>query len=282
MILDRVALTDILGPKLLARGLHEQVGLITGPVPVEEIARALDIVEIRLERFDGFEGMLLTDMVRNRGGILANTRYGSRRARFTIAHELGHFLLERHVLTDEHGFRCRSADMREERKDTRHRRQEAEANSFAAELLCPASLTNPLLSADPDLRDAQRIRDALDISLEVAVRRMIDLRPEPLAAVWSENGRVRHFWRGDGFPFVTCKQKDRISQETPAARVIAKARSGITTFRDAAPMAWSDRPECEIREQTRVGKNRHAVTLLWLDQPDHDADGERDALLPEL
>jgi Zn-dependent peptidase ImmA (M78 family) len=59
-------------------------------VPIEEIAEALDIVEVRIAEFDGFEGMLLTDTVRREGAILANARGGPRRARFTIAHELGH------------------------------------------------------------------------------------------------------------------------------------------------------------------------------------------------
>ena len=57
--------------------------------------------------------MLLTNAVRNRGAILANTRRGPRRARFTVAHALGHFLMEKLQLTDTTGLRCRSQDLRE-------------------------------------------------------------------------------------------------------------------------------------------------------------------------
>ncbi len=266
----------------MARRVHEQIGSLTGPVPVGEIARALDIVEICVDQFDGFEGMLLTDPVRSRGAILANTKFGPNRARFTIAHELGHFLLERHVLTDEEGFRCRSADMREERKDNRHRRQEAEANSFAAELLCPASLANKMLSDDPNLRDAPRMRDALEISIEAAVRRMIDLRQEPLAAVWSKDGQVRYTHRNRRFPFVVCKPKDLLSRETPAERAIRKGMAGFTDFHASPPLAWTNRSDLDIREQTRVAKDGHAVTLLWLEQSEPDAEDEDDELLREL
>ena len=66
--------------------MHQQLGDTSLPFPVIDIARALDIIEVRTNRFDGFEGMLLTDSIRSKGAILANTRHGHRRARFTIAH----------------------------------------------------------------------------------------------------------------------------------------------------------------------------------------------------
>ena len=82
--------------------LHRQIGRCKGPIPVVEVARALDIEEVRLEHLDGCEGVLLTDRVRSRGRILVNRRGGQRRVRFGIGHELGHFLNERHLL---HGAR---------------------------------------------------------------------------------------------------------------------------------------------------------------------------------
>lgn len=124
MNLDRIDLADIHVPHRLALALHDQLGRIAPPVPVIEIAQALDIAEIRGDVFDGFEGMLLTDRARSRGAILANKRHGLGRTRFTVAHELGHFLLERHVLSDEHGFTCSSRDLRETREGRRHLRQE--------------------------------------------------------------------------------------------------------------------------------------------------------------
>jgi len=109
MALSRIDLCDLRSPKTIATALHSQLGQIVPPVPVKNIASALGILDIRTQSFDGFEGMLLTDRVRSRGSILANTAYGQRRARFTIAHELGHFLMEWHVLSDTDGFRCREA-----------------------------------------------------------------------------------------------------------------------------------------------------------------------------
>lgn len=123
MQLSRIDLADLHIPKLIARAIFKQICKVSGPVPVSQIARALDILDIKAQTFDGFEGMLLTDTVRSAGSILANTRYGARRARFTIAYELGHFLLERHQLFGDGGFTCTAQDMREARANNRHFRQ---------------------------------------------------------------------------------------------------------------------------------------------------------------
>ena len=57
-----------------------------------EIARALDIHEIRVEPLSNFEGALITTAERGYGSILVNGNVDRRRQTFTIAHELGHFL----------------------------------------------------------------------------------------------------------------------------------------------------------------------------------------------
>lgn len=82
----------------------------------------------------------------------------------------------------------------------RHFQQESEANTFAVDLLAPRALIRLYLERDPDLRDAQKLQNAFDISLEAAVRRVLDLRAECLAANWSFGGRVRYVIRGTGFP----------------------------------------------------------------------------------
>lgn len=240
-----------------------------------EIAQALDIAEVRAQPFDGFEGMLLTDRVRSYGAILANTRRGSRRARFTIGHELGHFLLEHHVLTDGDGFRCRTSDMRETRETRRELRQEVQANQFAIELLAPAYAVTGALSEEPDLRDANYLREQLDLSLEAVVRRMIELREEPSAAVWSKSGRVRYTTRSDDFPFVTLKRGSALAQTTAAFRHVTRGQRGTSAVQETHPQAWTERSNLEMYEQTKVLANDLAVTLLWGEVPE-DADDEDD------
>ena len=272
MKLKRIDLSDIHNPVVLAGRLHELLGPLTSEVPVVDIARALDIVDVRLAPFDGVEGMLLTDGHRSTGGILANTSKGNQRARFTVAHELGHFQMERHQLSDESGFRCSARDMRESRQGRQNLKQEAQANQFAISLLAPTYLIAPQLSPDPDLRDAKRLRDHLDVSLEACIRRMIDLRDEPLAAVWSNKGQVRYFVKGGGFPYVALKAGDRIPQTSVAFRAITSGKAGFTNFAETHPHPWTGRTGFDLHEQTRVTASGHAVTLLRADIPDENND----------
>lgn len=270
MTLNRVDLADIHEPRRLTRAIHDQLGRLDAAVPVVDIARGLDVSDIRLDAFDGFEGMLLTDAVRSSGSILANTAKGSQRARFTVAHELGHFLMERHVLSDASGFRCIADDMRETREGRRGLRQEAQANQFAIGLLAPRYLVDPLLSRDPNLKDAQRMSALLNMSLEACVRHLLDVHTEPLAAVWSYKGRIRYFVRSLAFPFVTCKAKSSLPQISAAFRAVSNGRPGYTEVQETHALAWTDRPDLELYEQTRVSETGHAVTLLWAVTPDED------------
>lgn len=274
MALSRIDLCDLRSPQAIAAALHIQLGQVATPVPIEDIARELGILQIRTQSFDGFEGMLLTDQVRSRGSILANTARGQRRARFTIAHELGHFLMEWHLSSDAGGFRCRAQDMHETGEVRQDQRQEIQANRFAIEILAPPNLMNPILSSDPNLRDAQRLRDRLDVSLEACLRRMIEIREEPLGAIWSTHGLVRYSVRGSNFPWITLKKGDRLPGTSDAHRTTKNATRGFTEITETSSVAWTDQPDLEIYEQTRVGNNGHAVTLLWAEIPDKDTDDD--------
>lgn len=119
-----------------ARELLESRSVRKPPVPVEQLAAAVG-ANIRYEPFAGE----LSGMVhRSPTGVIigVNSMHAPTRRRFTIAHELGHFLLhkdeELHV--DERfpiGFR---SELSSKAVDA----AEIEANQFAAELLMPSSL----------------------------------------------------------------------------------------------------------------------------------------------
>ena len=228
--------------------------------------------------------MLLTDTVRSRGGILANNTRGHQRARFTIGHELGHFLLERHRLSDEKGFRCRAQDIRETREGrptlTSLSRQEAEANRFDIELLAPPHLVASSLRKDPDLRVARDLARALDLSLEASLRRYVDLHHQPLAAVWSKAGIVQTFARSVRFPWLAVTKGDPLRPASRADRVTRSNQSGITDMRETQSPAWLGRTDVELFEQTRIGKDGHAVTLLWTTLDDDEAEVESGAPAP--
>jgi hypothetical protein len=69
------------------------------------------------------------------------------RERFTIAHELGHFLLHSgESISSSNFFVCRTKDIHSASSNQKKRGKESEANRFAAELLMPEQLVEQLAS----------------------------------------------------------------------------------------------------------------------------------------
>jgi Zn-dependent peptidase ImmA (M78 family) len=109
------------------------------PVDPARIAEALGI-ELRLETVDvGLSGFLLREQKNNRVVIGVNLRHHPNRRKFTIAHELGHYLLHEaatvHLDERKPGY---IVQRRDGKSSTGEDVFEREANLFAAELLMPA------------------------------------------------------------------------------------------------------------------------------------------------
>jgi Zn-dependent peptidase ImmA (M78 family) len=133
----------------VARKLLEANTVTRAPIPVEELADALKIDVRYSEGSDDVSGALIrnTDSV----VIAVNSAQHENRQRFTIAHELGHFLLHRgtRVHFDE-DFRI---DYRDATSSDATKREEIEANGFAAALLMPERiLMRDWLKLAPDYK----------------------------------------------------------------------------------------------------------------------------------
>jgi Zn-dependent peptidase ImmA (M78 family) len=107
--------------------------------------------------------------------IAANKTHHEHRQRFTIAHELGHYLLhpdspayydrEREI---EMHFRARMAGTEWDPKET-------EANRFAAELLMPRRFLLQAISQGGDL-DARSLSTLFEVSEQAMTYRLAELR----------------------------------------------------------------------------------------------------------
>ena len=105
------------------------------PVPVAGIAQSLG-AEVRLEPADDdLSGFLYRDRKRKRTIIGVNAGHHENRQKFTVAHELGHFLL--HDFASVHVDRQFKVWLRSEASSQGTDNDEKEANLFAAELLMP-------------------------------------------------------------------------------------------------------------------------------------------------
>lgn len=126
----------------LVNNLLIQNKINSAPVPVKEIAENLGAKVIFEPNDDDLSGFLLRDKSHIVIGV--NSTHSLVRQRFTIGHEIGHFLLHSqenfHIDRSYEGFNRRIVkDKFERNKDsaTGADKIEREANQFAAQLLMP-------------------------------------------------------------------------------------------------------------------------------------------------
>jgi hypothetical protein len=128
------------------------------PVPVESIAE--DYLGLRIELASMHcSGMLLPAerLIRISAAEGPRNEPPLRRFRFTIAHELGHWICHALEAADPSVSYCRPIDLTE----AADRALEREANVFAAELLMPE---RPVRQAWAELGDVDQIAAQFDVS----------------------------------------------------------------------------------------------------------------------
>lgn len=199
MNIARIDLADAVSPERLVLEILKHEPSLPIPVPIEELCLRLDILEIVPLTTDGYEGGLLTSLDKFNGTILFNQASPRERRRFTIAHELGHFLMPSHIPSAEGRFLCRIQDMRALKGGESDRRQkmEVEANRFASQLLMPPPMfrVDAAVGRDPDIRQLSRIAKKYEVSKEAAGRAFVRFREEPVAILVVKNGKLLRDYR---------------------------------------------------------------------------------------
>ena len=122
-------------------------GVKSPPVDVEAVAAALGLTLVRENLGDGVSGLLVS----NRGAafVCVQETDHPNRQRFTIAHEIGHFVLRHQFVDGEHVHvdRGNFISQRGPRSATGVDPKEIEANQFAACLLLPDDLVQDEVAA---------------------------------------------------------------------------------------------------------------------------------------
>jgi len=141
--------------RLQADRLIDSYHVERAPVDVLSLARQLGLSVIFENLGEGVSGLLVTRA--GRGFIVVQKQEKPARQRFTIAHEIGHYVL-RHQFDNGrpvHVDRGYLISQRGPRSTTGLDAKEIEANQFAATLLMPVRLLKTALSklGDPPLSD---------------------------------------------------------------------------------------------------------------------------------
>ena len=257
--LDLIELADLVHPEKLVDEIIKQNPGIPTPIPVEEIARLAGITKIQPLTSDGFEGTLIANAEKSDGEIFYNSTRPKPRQRFTIGHELGHFLLPWHRQTT---FKCTTEDI-----STRTNKDwEIQANQFSAELLLPRLLIRQRLQkyGSPEMSHIQKLAEDFETSIEATARRFVELSEYPCAVVFSKDNIVRYNMKSGYFEEQLSAWKgDRL----PNPSMSRQATSDPDEWHEIEAYWWlkerkgSDVPE-SVYEQTLCQENGYKVTLL--------------------
>jgi len=253
------------------------------PVPIEELAQQLDIQKVADLETEGFEGGLLTDADRSTGIILVNGEARDGRRRFTIGHELGHFLIISHAPIEPGKFLCSRADMMTWSADqnNRHARMETEANEFSALLLMPPPALRKFISkeSDPNLAHIPLIARYFRVSKEAAARAYARYHDQNVAIIVIKDGIVKRAHKGPKFPWITTPYGKRVPQGSVFYRknLTERVASGIASV---LPDNWIDvkfgERAPELYEQVYPQQDGYALLMLWVELSEEDEEFDAD------
>lgn len=167
---------------LLARNrateLLRRAKVTTAPVPVEDLA-ALVGAEIRFEPYpDGDLAGMCLKRPDGTGVIGVNATHPIARRRFTIAHELGHFLLHADGVHVDERIALNPIGLRYGSTSSSTDPKEIEANAFAADLLMPLQLLKKAglpsdFGADEEIA---KLAERFHVSVQAMTIRLTSLR----------------------------------------------------------------------------------------------------------
>jgi Zn-dependent peptidase ImmA (M78 family)/transcriptional regulator with XRE-family HTH domain len=279
----RIKLADLGSPEALANGIVEHYGpALAIPIPVQNIAEAVGILEVNPLSTRDFEGLLITDADKTKGTIMYNVDSILERRRFTIAHEIGHFLLPFHGARAQ----CARADFGILRSADQRRAREAEANRFAAALLLPEKQFRADIRrlGKLEINHISNLSRQYQTSKEATARRYTQLADDPCAIVFSREGQIRSYCKSDNFPRITAMPKQSLPSGCLSIKTAMKQLpSGtISNWTEVDVNVWLENSD-QVRgkalyEQCLQQANGYRLTMLTLDSVDEDEIEEEDDL----
>lgn len=190
---------------ILVRAFHEAHGSPRFPIRVADIAKEYSrnvFPEAPITKVDGldlsrkFEGMLMpVGSNASEWGIIYNKAITSKgRINFTLAHELGHYLLHRRLSPE--GIRCSSRDMGDWRSE--HGQIEAQANRFASFLLMPLDDFRQQISGQKiDMELMRRLSDRYEVSITAAILKWLSITDQRAMIVVGKEGFIDWAWSSE-------------------------------------------------------------------------------------
>lgn len=230
----------------------------------------------------GFDGALVRSRTHQKGiiAVKESIREPSRK-RFTIAHEIGHFVIPHHRFLKNV---CNEKKI--DTADNRLNRTESEANEFAAELLLPSRVLSKRFNLrEISLTEISKVATEFETSLTAAIRCYLRLTDLPCAMVWSSNNQARWCARSEGFRFFL--PLDELPTNTSYAGKLFAGNTVPAWFAPVPAETWLDRRAAEevdtmLEHSIFLPTYNAVLTLLWIARQEAIPTGDQDRLLEEL
>jgi hypothetical protein len=165
---------------------------------------------------------------------------------------------------------CTAADLRESRRDTDHRRREAEANRFAAGLLMP----KPWFSRDLDRLGNADVAHVMSLakqyctSLEATSNRYCELTDDMGAFVFAKDGAIRYVRRTANFPRLSLAAGDHLPTGSSSLRASSLPPRVASAWSEVDGSVWLETERGlrapKILEQTVRQSAGFQTTLLFV------------------
>jgi Zn-dependent peptidase ImmA (M78 family) len=262
------------------------------PVNVEKLALEYTpvispgsyIADIKDISIHGFEGCLKSNKAGTKWLLTYNQSHGSPgRVRFTLAHELGHFMLHRSL---QNNFECTERDMYD--WDSPYLTMETEADTFASYLLMPLDdFRQQIYGTKMSIELLEHCRKRYGVSRMAAALKWIEIAPRRTLVVAARDGfllwaRMNEASYKSGVYLSTRKT----TIEVPGQSLLADIeRTGGAMSRISDARIWfPNEPSGMVIEETAIsveGPYPYVLGILQLPDIGWDSDKE-DTLLEPL
>jgi hypothetical protein len=235
-------------------------------VPLEDLCSRFDIESIQELQTGGFEAALVMDELKSKGAILVAKGRSAERRRYSIAHELGHFLIPTHSPSGG-PFECSLADLHlmDAKDRDRRKRIEAEANRFAAHLLMPPdSVRARTRKTSSSLESIVTMAREFGVSKEAMARAWVEAQRATVAVLVLQRGRILRRYRSDDFPWLS-----ETSGRVPADSLAADMALPVGTFSPIEEVdadVWLEENDAarvlRLSEQLLAQRDGYSLVLL--------------------
>lgn len=265
--LDLINLSDCFTPAQLVNEIRSQCPDLSLPIPINDLAYASGIAAIEAMPSEDIEGILVADAAKETGVILYKKESPQGRQRFTIGHELGHFLLLHHGSEQS----CLGKNIRIESGSNYLDEIEAEANLFSQLMLMPDDLiSNFINSKTISMEVLKEVELLTQMSFEAIANRCASLSKTPFALIYSLNGVVRYCWRDwERFPYwIPFKGGDSMPRSSQAI-MLKQEDETISISNEVNYLDWVNLKRNQsvpksMLEQTYTQRDGYQVTMLRL------------------